>query len=121
MISGSGLRSVDGTAWYHPMRLSIDSGAIADGNRNAAQKVLHVKAIHGDDVHVPIYAFAAALGDGRVVQGARALARQSDLPAREVEIVDRHRTYAHNDPSAAFPRNAFVKHLLPFLNAIRRR
>jgi hypothetical protein len=121
MISGSGLRNVDGTAWYHPMRLSIDSGAIADGNRNAAQNVLHVKAIHGDDVHVPIYAFAAALGDGRVVQGARALARQSDLPAREVEIVDRHRTYAHNDPSAAFPRNAFVKHLLPFLSAIRRR
>jgi pimeloyl-ACP methyl ester carboxylesterase len=120
MISGWGRRSVDGTAWYHPMRLTIDSGAVADGNRNAAQKVLHVKAIHGDDVHVPMYAFAAALGDGRVVQGARALARQSGLPRREVEIVDRHRTYAHNDPSSASPRNAFVKHLLPFLSAIRR-
>lgn len=120
MISGWGLRSVDGTAWDHPMRLTIDSGAVADGNRNAAQKVLHLKAIHGDDVHVPMYAFAAALGDGRVVQGARALARQSGLPPPEVEIVDRHRTYAHNDPSSASPRNAFVKHLLPFLSAIRR-
>ena len=102
------------------MRLSIDSGAVADGNRNAAQKVLHVKAIHGGDVHVPIYAFAAALGDGRVVQGARALARQSDLPPRKVEIVDRHRTYAHNDASSAAPRNGFVRHLLPFLSAVRR-
>ena len=82
--------------------------------------MLHVKALHGDDVHVPIYAFAAALGDGRVVQAAQALARQSGLPPREVEIVDRHGTYAHNDPSAASPRNAFVKHLLPFLKGIRR-
>jgi hypothetical protein len=120
MISGWGLRNVDGSAWYHPMRLSIDAGAVADGNRNAAQKVLHVKAIHGDDVRVPIYAFAAALGDGRVVQATRALARQSDLPPRDVTVVDRHRTYAHNDPSAASPDNAFVKHLLPFLKGIRR-
>jgi hypothetical protein len=120
MISGWDLPNVDGTAWYHPMRLTIDSGAVADGNRNPAQKVLHVKAIHGDDVHVPIYAFAAALGGGRVVSAARALARQSHLPRGEVTIVDRHRTYAHNDPSAASPRNAFVKHLVGFLNGIRR-
>jgi pimeloyl-ACP methyl ester carboxylesterase len=120
MISGWGLRDVDGTTWYHPMRLTIDSGAVADGNPNPAQRVLHVKTIHGDDVHVPIYAFAAALGDGRVVSATRALARQSHLPPRQVTIVDRHRTYAHNDPSAAAPRNAFLKHLLPFLADIRR-
>jgi hypothetical protein len=120
MISGWGLRDVDGTAWYHPMRLTIDAGAVADGNRNSAQKVLGVKTIHGDDVHVPIYAFAAALGDGRVVDATRALARQSQLPPRDVTIVDKHRTYSHNDPSAASPRNAFMKHLLPFLNGIGR-
>jgi hypothetical protein len=120
MIAGWGLRNVDGTAWYHPMRLTIDAGAVGDGNPNPAQRVLHVKTIHGDDVHVPIYAFAAALGDGRVVEAARALARQSDLPPGEVTIVDRHRTYAHNDPSAASPRNAFLNHVLRFLNGIRR-
>jgi hypothetical protein len=120
MISGWGLRNVDGTAWYHPMRLTIDGGAVADGNPNPAQKVLHVKAIHGDDVHVPIYAFAAALGDGRVVDAAKALARQSDIPRRDVTIVDKASTYAHNDPNSASPKNAFVKHLLPFLKGIRR-
>ena len=119
MISGWGLPNVDGTAWYHPLRLTIDSGAVGDGNPNPAQRVLNVKATHGDDVHVPIYAFAAALGDGRVVQATRALARQSNLPPRDVTIVDRHRTYAHNDPSAAQPaRNTFIKHLIPFLQGI---
>jgi hypothetical protein len=120
MIAGWRLQDVDGTAWYHPMRLTIDSGAVGDGNPNPAQDVLGVKATHGDDVHVPIYAFAAALGDGRVVDAARALARQSDLPRRDVTIVDRRFTYSHNDPSSAFPQNAFVNHLLPFLERVSR-
>ena len=59
---GLGPPDTDGTAWYHPMRLTIDSGAVADGNANPAQKVLDVDAIHGNDIHVPMYAFAAALG-----------------------------------------------------------
>jgi hypothetical protein len=118
MISGWDLPDVDGTAWYHPMRLTIDSGAVGDGNRNPAQKVLHVKTTHGDDIHVPIYAFAAALGDDRVVDAARALARQSNLPRHKVTIVDRPRTYAHNDPNSASPKNAFLNHLIPFLKGI---
>ncbi len=121
MISGWGLPNVDGTAWYHPMRLTIDSGAVGDGNRNPAQKVLDVKATHGDDINVPMYAFAAALGGDRVVQATKALARQSNLPKRDVTIVNKAKTYAHNDPSAASPdRNAFLKHLIPFLDGIGR-
>jgi pimeloyl-ACP methyl ester carboxylesterase len=119
MISGWGLRNVDGTAWYHPMRLTIDSGAVADGNANPAQKVLDVATTHGDDIDVPMYAFAAALGNDRVVQATKALARQSHLPKRDVTIVNKAKTYAHNDPSAASPdRNAFIKHLIPFLDGI---
>jgi pimeloyl-ACP methyl ester carboxylesterase len=119
MISGWALQNVDGTAWYHPMRLTIDAGAVGDGNRNPAQKVLDVKATHGDDINVPIYAFAAALGDGRVVEATKALARQSNLPHRDVTIIDRHKTYAHNDPNAASPNvNVFLKHLIPFLDGI---
>jgi hypothetical protein len=120
MFSGTGLTGVDGTAWYHPQRLTIDSGAVAAGNANPAQKLLDVRATHGDAVKVPIYAFAAALGGPRVIGAARALARQSHLPAKRLTLIDRHATYAHNDPSSAFPRNDFLSHLVPFLGAIGR-
>ena len=41
------------------------------------------------------------------------------LQSRNVKLVDRSATYAHNDPSAAAPKvNAFLKRLIPFLNSI---
>ena len=68
-----------------------------------------------------IYAFGAALGGQRVLDAASALAKQSHIPKRNLTLVDRHATYAHNDPNSAAPRNAFVKNLLPFLRQIARR
>ena len=64
MFSGWGLKGLDGTAWYHPLRLTIDAGAVADGNANPAQKVLGVHATHGHDLprKLRMYAFGAALG-----------------------------------------------------------
>jgi pimeloyl-ACP methyl ester carboxylesterase len=118
MFSGWGLRDVDGTAWYHPLRLSIDSGAVGDGNSNPAQQVLGVKAIHGDAVKVPMYAFGAALGGQGVLDAARTLAQQSHLPPRKLTLVNRQGTYAHNDPAGAFPKNVFLEHLVPFLEQI---
>src|SRR5262249_47772871 len=50
MLSGTRVRGHDGSAWYHPARLSIDSGAVADGNANPAQDILDVHAIHGHDL-----------------------------------------------------------------------
>lgn len=122
MFAGWGLRGLDGTAWYHPLRLTIDAGAVADGNRNPAQRILGVRAVHGRDLPhgLRLYAFAAALGGTRVLDATRALARRSHIPARQVTLVDRHRTYAHNDPNAASPRNAFVAHLIPFLREVAR-
>jgi hypothetical protein len=117
-FAGEGLPGLDGTAWYHPLRLTIDAGAVADGNANPAQKVLDVHATHGDDLPrgLRIYAFAAALAGTRSLDAARTLAKQSHLPAGRLTLVDRHRTYAHNDPNTAAPsRNAFLKTLVPFL------
>jgi pimeloyl-ACP methyl ester carboxylesterase len=112
----SGIRGIDGTAWYHPVRLSIDGGAVAGGVRNPAQKVLGVRAVHGDDLHIPIYAIETSLGAGRVLRGARALARRSHVRAR---LVDRDRTYDHIDPLAALPsKNAFLKTVIPFLRRV---
>ena len=112
----SGIRGIDGTAWYHPVRLSIDGGAVNGGVRNRAQKVLGVRAAHGDDLGVPIYAIETSLGAGRVLKGARALARRSHVRAR---LVDRHRTYDHIDPLSALPaKNAFLNTVIPFLRAL---
>src|SRR3954449_6061547 len=121
MFSGWGLKGLDGTAWYHPLRLTIDAGAVADGNANPAQKVLGVRATHGDDLprSLRMYAFGAALGGERVLDATRALARQSHIPKKQLVLVDRHATYAHNDPNSATPgKNEFLKRLIPFLTRI---
>ena len=122
MFSGWGLRGLDGTAWYHPQRLTIDSGAVAAGNANPAQDILDVRATHGDDLprRLRIYAFGASLGGERVLEAARILARQSGIPKRRLTLVNRARTYSHNDPNSAAPRNAFVARLVPFLEQVSR-
>jgi pimeloyl-ACP methyl ester carboxylesterase len=121
MFSGWGLRNLDGTAWYHPMRLTIDSGAVGDGLANPAQSVLDVHSTDATKLRksLKIYAFAAALGNTRVISAAQALAAEARIPRRNLKLVDRSATYAHNDPSAAEPKvNAFLKRLVPFLNSI---
>jgi hypothetical protein len=112
----SGVRGIDGSAWYHPRRLSLDGQAVAGGVRNRAQRVLGVRAWHGDALDLPIYAFETSLGAGRVLRGARALARRSRIARRRVTLVDRSRTYDHVDPLSAVPsKNAFLKTVIPFL------
>ncbi len=120
MFSGWGLKSLDGTAWYHPQRLTIDSGAVAAGNKNPAQDVLDVRATHGRDLskRLRIYAFGAALGGQRVLDAATILADQSGIPKKQLVLIDRHTTYSHNDPSSASPTNAFVRNLIPFLKKV---
>jgi hypothetical protein len=120
MFSGTGILGHDGTAWYHPQRLTIDSGAIADGNANAAQQILDVHATHGHDLskRLRIFAFGAVLGGTRVLDAARALAEQSGIPSSRLTLLDRHDTYAHNDPSSASPKNDFLENLTPFLHRI---
>jgi hypothetical protein len=116
----SGIEDVDGSAWYHPIRLSLDGQAVAGGIANPAQKLLGVRATHGRDLELPIYAFETSLGAGRVLKGARALARRSRLPRRMLTLVDRHKTYAHIDPLSAVPEtNAFVRTVVPFLRRHR--
>jgi pimeloyl-ACP methyl ester carboxylesterase len=121
MFSGWGLQNLDGTAWYHPMRLTIDSGAVGDGLPNPAQSVLDVHSTDATKLpkRLRIYAFGAALGGSRVIAAAQALAAEAGIKRRNLKLVDRSATYAHNDPSAAEPKvNAFIKRLIPFLRGI---
>jgi hypothetical protein len=120
MFSGWGLKGLDGTAWYHPRRLTLDAGAVAAGNPNPAQAILGVRATHGDDLprRLRIYAFGASLGGQRVLDAATLLAGQSGIPARNLTLVERSSTYSHNDPNSAYPRNAFLARLVPFLRKL---
>jgi pimeloyl-ACP methyl ester carboxylesterase len=121
MFSGWGLQNLDGTAWYHPLRLTIDSGAVGDGLANPAQSVLDVHSTDASKLRkrMKIYAFAAALGGTRVISAAQSLAAEAGIPRKNLKLVDRSATYAHNDPSAAEPKvNAFLKKLVPFLRSI---
>lgn len=122
MFSGKSLKGLDGTAWYHPQRLTLDSGAVAAGNANPAQDILDVHAPHGHDLpkRLKIYAFAAQLGGQRVLDAATTLAQQSKIPSENVTLIDRHDTYSHNDPNSAYPANAFLDGLVPFLQSIKR-
>jgi hypothetical protein len=122
MFSGTGLIGLDGTAWYHPLRLTIDAGAVAAGNANPAQAVLDVAATRGDDLSrkLRLLAFGASLGGERVLEATKALAAQSGISRSRVTLINREDTYAHNDPNSAFPNNDFVAKLVPFLRKIAR-
>jgi len=108
----------DGSAWYHPRRLSLDASVTNGGVRTPAQQVLGVRTTHGRDLDLAIYAFETSLGKGRVLRSARQLARRSGI--RRVTLVDRSTTYAHVDPLTADPAsNAFVSTVVPFLRRAR--
>jgi pimeloyl-ACP methyl ester carboxylesterase len=117
MFSGTGLKSIDGTEWYFPSRLTLDTEAVGNGLANPAQKVLDVDATEGRQLphSLRIYAFGAALGGQGVLDAAKALAAQSHIPSSHLTLVNRHSTYAHNDPAGAYPKNVFFNNLLPFL------
>lgn len=120
MFSGpEGVESMDGTAWYHPQRLSIDSDAVNGGIRNPAQEVLDVHAIHGDDLDLPIFALETSFGAGRVLNGARLLAEQSGMSEDVLTLVDESDRLAHTDPMAIeTDQNPLVETLVPFLDGI---
>lgn len=121
MFAGSGVTGADGTEWYFPARLTLDTAAVDNGIANPAQTVLGERATLGRRLprRLRIYAFGAALAGPHelLMKATRALARQSHIPARNLTLVNRP-SYAHNDPAGAYPRNVFFTHLMAFLKAI---
>jgi hypothetical protein len=119
MLSGTGVINADGSEWYFPMRLTIDTGAVGNGIANPAQRILDVHATLGRELpkSLRIYAFGA-YGGAAITQAAATLAEQSHIPSSHLTLTNFHGTYAHNDPAAAYPNNAFFDRLVPFLEKI---
>jgi pimeloyl-ACP methyl ester carboxylesterase len=125
MLSGSGLTGADGSEWYFPERLTIDTGAVADGNANPAQAVLGEHAIHGSELPPSLHILAINSELDKLFGGgfsslkfAEVLAEQSKIPAENLTLIEEENTYAHNDPAGAYPNNEFMSHLVPFLNGL---
>jgi pimeloyl-ACP methyl ester carboxylesterase len=125
MLSGIGVAGTDGEEWYFPERLTIDTGAIADGNTNPAQAVLGEHAIHGHELPSSLHILAInseldkLIGPGfNSLHAAEVLAEQSSIPSANVTLIDVEETYAHNDPAGAFPNNELMSHLVPYLEGL---
>jgi pimeloyl-ACP methyl ester carboxylesterase len=129
MLSGAGISSSDGTEWYFPERLTLDTGAVAEGNANPAQEVLGLHAIHGHELptSLKILAINSELDKffgANSLQAAEILAEQSGIPKSNLTLIEREESYAHNDPNGADPEkggifeNAFFKELVPYLEVI---
>jgi hypothetical protein len=122
MFSGTGVSDADGTEWYFPERLTLDLRGVGRGLANSAQRVLGLRTTLGRRLprSLLIYGFGARIGGQAILTEARQLARQSRIPLRNLTLVNRRRTYAHNDPAGAYPHNAFFAHLIPFLSKVTR-
>ena len=124
MLSGTGLLFADGTEWYFPERLTIDTGAVDEGNANAGQEVLGEHAIHGHELpkSLKIIAIDTELdklfGSANTLQSAQILAAQSGIPASNLTLINEEETYSHNDPAGAYPSNEFFNKLVPFLEGL---
>lgn len=125
MLSGTGLLLADGTEWYFPERLTIDTGAIDEGNANPGQEVLGEHAIHGHELpkSLKILAIDTELDKifppgANTLVGAEILAAQSGIPASNLTLINKEETYSHNDPAGAFPNNEFFNQMVPFLEGI---
>lgn len=113
----AGIEDIDGTAWYHPLRLTLDGRTTNAGNAHPAQEPLGVRSIHGPDLPLPIYAFETGFGQGRVLAGAQLLAEQAGIDESELVLVERH-DVTHTDPMAIEPDNPLVETFVPFLEQV---
>jgi len=122
MLSGAGVENADGSEWYFPTRLTLDLAAVGNGTPSAAQRVLGLRSTLGRRLphSLRIYGFGARLGGSLILDEIRQLARQSGIPANHLTLIDRHATYAHNDPAGAYPHNVFFSHLVTFLHRVAR-
>jgi hypothetical protein len=123
MLSGKGLFFADGTEWYFPERLTIDTGAVAEGNTNPAQEVLGEHAIHGHELPKSLKILAINSELDKAVKAnsllaAQILAAQSGIPSANLTLINVESTYAHNDPAGGYPNNEFFNKLVPFLEGL---
>jgi pimeloyl-ACP methyl ester carboxylesterase len=113
-----GQEPVNGTEWYFPKRLTIDTNGADRMKMNDVAEFLGLRLMHTKRIDVPIYAFQTDLTDGGVLSGAKALVKRAKTTKREALLVNGAPQQSHLDPLTAAPeRNKFLKKLVAFLGA----
>ena len=100
-----------------------DAGAVGNGLANPAQSVLDVHSTMGRRLPTEPEDLRVRRRPGRPARARRQRSlwpSSRDIPRRNLTLINRHSTYAHNDPAGAFPHNVFFKHLVPFLQTVAR-
>ncbi len=110
----AGIEDIDGTSWYHPIRLTIDGRTTNGGLPHPSQELVGVRSIHAEDLDLPIFAFETGFGEGRVIPGAELLAERAGIGEDRRTMVEGH-DLTHTDPMALEPDNQLVETLVPFL------
>ena len=125
MLSGAEPKDADGSEWYFPERLTLDTGGVGNGIANPAQEVLGEHAIYGEQLPTTLHILAINSELDKLFGGgfttltfAEDLAKQSKIPMENVTLINEENSYAHNDPNGAYPTNAFVEALIPFLKRV---
>ncbi len=125
MLAGVGVKGADGSEWYFPARLTLDTGGVGNGINNPAQEKLGEHAIFGTELPTSLHILAInseldkEFGGGfTTLTFAEDLANQSHIPAENLTLINEEDTYAHNDPNGGYPNNAFVEALVPFLKGL---
>lgn len=110
----AGIDDIDGTAWYHPIRLTVDGRTTNGGLPHPAQELVGVRTTRAEDLDLPIYALETGFGAGRVIVGAELLAESAGIAPDRLTLVEAH-DLTHTDPMAVEPDNELVDTLVPFL------
>ncbi len=114
----AGVEDVDGTSWYHPIRLTIDGRTTNGGVASPVQDLTGVRSIHAADLDLAIFALETGFGAGRVIPGAELLAQTAGIPDDQLTLVEAH-DLTHTDPMAIEVDNPLVESLVPYLAAIQ--
>lgn len=113
----SGIDGIDGTTWYHPVRLTVDSRTTNAGVATPVQQLTGVRTTKAADLDCPIFALETLFGTGRILSGARLLAKNAGIPDDQLTLVEAH-DITHTDPMAIEKNNPLVEGLTRFLSKI---
>ena len=114
-------KNADGTEWYFPQRLTDDTGAVGQRQRQPGPERARRRRHHGPrppEEPADLRLRRPPRRSRRASTDAQLLAQQSGIPASNLTLVNHQSTYAHNDPAGAYPNNVFFDRLVPFLGRV---